>query len=60
MSRIKDTEFEHIMNDPSAAYPMPDDVLRDTRLSRDQKIAVLKPLLTPREGQSESVWISDK
>lgn len=39
---VDPTEFERIMADPSAHYQAPEDVLVDARLSREQKIAVLK------------------
>ena len=39
---IDPIEFEHIMADPSAAYSAPEDVVTDTRLSREQKIKILK------------------
>lgn len=35
-------EFNQIISDPSAVYKAPEDVLVDARLSREQKIAVLK------------------
>lgn len=42
MSHINEKEFERILADPSATFKMPDDVLHDERLSRKQKIAILK------------------
>ena len=42
MTNMNQTEFERILADPSASFKMPDDVLHDERLSRKQKIAVLK------------------
>jgi hypothetical protein len=39
---IHPDELNHIISDPSAMYHAPEDVLVDARLSRDQKIAVLK------------------
>ncbi len=39
---VDPTEFSHIMTDPSAAFQAPEDILLDARLSREQKIAVLK------------------
>ena|SRR3990167_2355541 len=42
MSHINEKEFERILADPSAIFKVPDEVLHDERLSRKQKIAVLK------------------
>ena len=42
MSPLNEKEFERILADPSATFKMPDDVLHDERLSRKQKIAILK------------------
>ncbi|HLB56248.1 MAG TPA: hypothetical protein VJK30_02820 [Coxiellaceae bacterium] len=42
MKQMNDKEFERILADPSASFKMPDEVLHDDRLSRRQKIAVLK------------------
>ena len=42
MSHIDEKEFERILADPSATFKMPDEVLHDDRLSRKQKIAILK------------------
>ena len=42
MSTLTKKEFDEILNDPSACYAMPDDVLHDQRLSHQQKMAVLK------------------
>ncbi|OGT48002.1 MAG: hypothetical protein A3E82_04375 [Gammaproteobacteria bacterium RIFCSPHIGHO2_12_FULL_38_11] len=42
MSPITQIEFEQILNDPSSSYAHPDDVLRDSRLSREQQRAILK------------------
>lgn len=39
---IDPAAFEHIMSDPSAAYTAPEDVVADTRLSREQQIKILK------------------
>lgn len=39
---VDKTELERIMADPSATYQAPEDVLLDARLSREQKIKVLK------------------
>lgn len=42
MSTISANEYERIISDPSSCYQIPEDVLLDKRLSREQKIAVLK------------------
>ncbi len=42
MSLITKNEFEQIISDPSSNYQFPQDVLLDERLSREQKIAILK------------------
>lgn len=42
MLTITAVEFERIISDPSASYREPYDVLQDARLSREQKITVLK------------------
>jgi len=42
MSPISQTEFDRILADPSAHYLAPEDVAHDHRLSRAQKISVLK------------------
>lgn len=42
MTQISKEEFDHIISDPSASYTIPDDVLTDNRLTREQKISVLK------------------
>ena len=42
MSHINEKEFERILADPSATFKVPDEVLHDSRLSRKQKIAILK------------------
>lgn len=42
MSPISQIEFERILADPSAHYITPEDVACDHRLSRAQKISVLK------------------
>lgn len=39
---VNKAEFERIINDPSAVYQQPEDVLRDERLSRAERIAILK------------------
>ena len=41
-AHINKTEFEHILNDPSAVYRQPEDVAQDERLSREEKIKILK------------------
>lgn len=42
MSTITKDEFERIISDPSSSYEFPQDVLLDERLSREEKIVVLK------------------
>lgn len=42
MSSITLVEFDRIISDPSSSYQFPQDVLLDERLSREQKIVVLK------------------
>lgn len=42
MSLITKDEFEQIISDPSSNYQVPKDVLLDERLSREQKIDILK------------------
>ena len=42
MSFITKNEFEQIISDPSSNYQVPQNVLLDERLSREQKIAILK------------------
>ena len=42
MTQKNPADFDQVMNDPSAYYATPGDVLRDNQLTRDQKIAVLK------------------
>jgi hypothetical protein len=42
MNAIKPLEFERILSDPSSNYKHPEEVLRDERLSHQEKIAVLK------------------
>ena len=42
MSHISQNELDKITADPSACYRAPEDVVRDNRLSRKQKIMVLK------------------
>lgn len=41
-AHINKAELERILTDPSAAYQQPEAVLRDARLSREEKILVLK------------------
>lgn len=41
-AHIDKKEFERIIDDPSAAYAQPEDVLHDGRLSREEKITILK------------------
>ncbi|MCX7125756.1 MAG: hypothetical protein NTU49_08475 [Gammaproteobacteria bacterium] len=42
MLQLSQSEFNQILNDPSSAYTLPVEVVHDKRLSREQKIAVLK------------------
>lgn len=42
MLHINRTEFDQILSDPSSCYQTPDEVLQDERLSREQKIQILK------------------
>lgn len=42
MRKIKLTEMEIIMQDPQSYYASPDEVVLDARLSREEKIIILK------------------
>ncbi len=42
MRKMKLTEMEIIMQDPQSCYASPEEVVLDVRLSREEKIAVLK------------------
>jgi len=42
MTHIDPRTFEQILIDPSVNYAFPEDVLHDNRLTRDEKILVLK------------------
>ncbi len=42
MIHISPADFEHILSDPSSSYKEPEEVVHDDRLSRKQKIVVLK------------------
>ena len=42
ISKITETDFEKLCADPSAHYKHPEAVVKDDRLTRSQKIAVLK------------------
>lgn len=42
MTSVTMVEYERILSDPASAYQMPEDVLVDVRLTREQKIIVLK------------------
>lgn len=42
MTSINQVDFEKIIADPSACYELPEEILHDSRLSRKQKIAILK------------------